>query len=151
MTRKPLFAHGTATLQTLRAASVAQRLSKVSWLFVALLFLLSSGQLLAQFDSGAVLGNIKDPSGAVVPTATVELLSVDKGTKVARQTDASGGYEFDSVQPGDYKINRHGQRLRVLQDGQLQGQRRGTAASRPRAEARRGQRHRHRLGRSHTA
>src|ERR1700722_762403 len=29
----------------------------------------------AQFDSGAVLGNIKDPSGATVASATVDLIS----------------------------------------------------------------------------
>ena len=58
----------------------------------------------AQFDSGAVLGNIKDPSGAIIATATVELDSVAQGTKVVRQTDASGTYEFDSVQPGEYVL-----------------------------------------------
>ena len=59
----------------------------------------------AQFDSGAVLGNIKDPSGAIISSATVELSRVGQGTKVTRQTDSSGGYEFDSVQPGDYTIS----------------------------------------------
>ena len=63
------------------------------------------GEAYAQFDSGAVLGNIKDPTGAVISTATVELLNVSKGVKVVRQTDSSGGYEFDSVQPGDYTIS----------------------------------------------
>jgi hypothetical protein len=58
----------------------------------------------AQFDAGAVLGNIKDPSGAAIASADVQLLSVAQGTTVARKTDASGGYEFDSVQPGDYKL-----------------------------------------------
>jgi hypothetical protein len=58
----------------------------------------------AQFDSGAVLGNIKDPSGASVAGATVELTSVAKSVKVVRQTDSTGSYEFDSVQPGEYII-----------------------------------------------
>ena len=58
----------------------------------------------AQFDSGAVLGNIKDPSGAIVSSATVELDSVAQGTKVMRQTNADGAYEFDSVQPGEYVL-----------------------------------------------
>lgn len=64
----------------------------------------------AQFDSGAVLGNIKDPSGAIIPGATVELDSVAQGTKVERRTDTSGAYEFDSVQPGDYAlvVSAHG-------------------------------------------
>jgi hypothetical protein len=62
------------------------------------------GEAYAQFDSGTVLGDIKDPTGAVISAATVELLNVAKGVKVVRQTDSSGGYEFDSVQPGDYTI-----------------------------------------------
>ena len=58
----------------------------------------------AQFDSGAVLGNIKDPSGAIIPGATVELDSVAQGTKIERHTDTSGAYEFGSVQPGEYLL-----------------------------------------------
>ena len=58
----------------------------------------------AQFDSGAVLGDIRDPSGANVSAATVELLDLAKGVKVVRHTDASGLYEFDSVQPGEYTL-----------------------------------------------
>jgi hypothetical protein len=59
----------------------------------------------AQFDSGAVLGNIKDPSGASINSATVDLTSVARGTKVSRQTDVGGNYEFDSLQPGDYIVS----------------------------------------------
>jgi hypothetical protein len=78
------------------------------WSIVSQLFLvltLGINMAYAQFDSGAVLGNIKDPSGATISTATVELLDVAKGVKIVRQTDASGGYEFDSVQPGEYTIS----------------------------------------------
>jgi hypothetical protein len=60
---------------------------------------------LAQFDSGAVLGTIKDSSGATVGSATVDLLSVSKGTHTLHQTDASGAYEFDGLQPGDYTLS----------------------------------------------
>ncbi|MGC2402364.1 MAG: TonB-dependent receptor [Acidobacteriaceae bacterium] len=57
-----------------------------------------------QFDSASVLGTIKDPSGAAVTGATVELLSIAKGITVTRQTDSNGDYEFPNVQPGDYSI-----------------------------------------------
>lgn len=53
---------------------------------------------------GAVLGNIKDPSSASVAGAKVELTDLAKGTRLVRQTDDSGSYEFDSVRPGDYTI-----------------------------------------------
>ena len=84
--------------------------AKARWLRifrVTLLLLLALGagvNARAQFDSGAVLGNIKDPSGATLASATVDLTNVATNTKVSRQTDANGGYEFDSVQPGEYTI-----------------------------------------------
>ncbi len=51
--------------------------------------LMSIGIAHAQFDSGAVLGNIKDPSGATISTANVELIDVAKGsTSPTRRTRA---------------------------------------------------------------
>ena len=71
-----------------------------------LLLLLGAGPIAhAQFDSGVVLGNIKDPSGATVATATVELLDSTKGVKLVHRTDSSGSYEFDSVKPGEYTLS----------------------------------------------
>jgi hypothetical protein len=58
----------------------------------------------AQFDTGAALGTIKDSSGAGVQGASVELLSISKGVTTTRKTDASGDYEFDNLQAGQYKI-----------------------------------------------
>jgi hypothetical protein len=59
----------------------------------------------AQFDSASVLGTVKDPSGAAVPSATVTLLSLAKGVSVTRQTDANGNYEFANVQAGEYSVS----------------------------------------------
>ncbi len=81
-------------------------LSAIAGLLLALLLALGSGvPAQAQFDSGAVLGNIKDPSGASVGSADVQLLSVAQGTTVTRKTDTSGDYEFDSVAPGEYQLS----------------------------------------------
>jgi len=77
-------------------------------IFSALLFvLLSVGAIVpawAQFDSGSVLGNIKDQSSSNVAGASVELLNIAKGVSTTRQTDANGDYEFTNVQPGNYLI-----------------------------------------------
>lgn len=79
------------------------------WLLGALLIsLLVAGGTkgaLAQFDSASVLGTIKDPSGASVPSANVVLLNPAKGTSASRQTDTNGSYEFSSVQPGQYTVS----------------------------------------------
>ena len=47
---------------------------------------------------------MKDPSGASIPSATVQLLNIAKGITATRQTDSNGDYEFTNVQPGDYSI-----------------------------------------------
>ena len=54
--------------------------------------------------SGAVSGTVTDPSGAVIPLATVELTSTDTNAVQTTQTNASGQYTFTGVRPGAYKI-----------------------------------------------
>ena len=71
---------------------------------ITLVLMTSSLVAWGQFDSATVLGTIKDPSGAAISSATVDLLSVAKGLTVTRQTDTSGNYEFPNVQPGEYTI-----------------------------------------------
>ena len=59
----------------------------------------------AQFETGAVLGQIRDDTGAVVPGAAVTLLNVETGVAIERVTDTEGGYEFFTVRPGTYKVS----------------------------------------------
>lgn len=70
---------------------------------LAVLFCLLS-QLFAQFDSGSVLGTIRDSSGAVVPGATVTLTNIDTGISAQTTSNESGEYEFASVRVGRYKV-----------------------------------------------
>lgn len=61
--------------------------------------------LFAQTATTAVIsGTVKDPSGAVVPGASVEL--VELNTKLSRQqtTNEAGQYFFPSVPPGQYDL-----------------------------------------------
>jgi Carboxypeptidase regulatory-like domain len=68
------------------------------------ILLLSHPFAQAQFDSASVLGTINDPTGASVPSATVQLLDLAKDVSVTRHTDGIGNYEFTNVLPGDYSI-----------------------------------------------
>jgi hypothetical protein len=54
--------------------------------------------------SGAILGTIVDPSGAIVPAAQVQLVNADTNTKLATQANSSGAYSFPTVAPGKYSI-----------------------------------------------
>ncbi|MGE3278154.1 MAG: carboxypeptidase regulatory-like domain-containing protein [Vicinamibacterales bacterium] len=58
----------------------------------------------AQFDTAAVLGTVRDTSGAVVPDATVTLTSTATGLTVKRLTSAAGDYEFPTVSVGTYLV-----------------------------------------------
>jgi hypothetical protein len=59
----------------------------------------------AQFETASVLGTVQDPTGAVVPGATVTLLSLDTGISATRVSDGNGGYEFFTVRIGNYKVS----------------------------------------------
>jgi hypothetical protein len=74
--------------------------------FLLFLVTLFSFQLLSAqtAGTGALTGTIKDPSGAVVPNATVTLTSLDTGASRTSTTGADGGYKFDLLPTGNYKV-----------------------------------------------
>lgn len=79
--------------------------AKSSFLFILLCFLLiQPASLLAQFDSASILGSVRDASGAVIPNASVTLLSLDKGISTTRTSGTAGEYEFPQVAPGNYRM-----------------------------------------------
>ncbi len=82
------------------------RLAKtVLFAFIALGLLLPS-VLLAQIVPTATLaGAVTDPTGAVVPSAAVQI--VNTATQVTKETtaDAQGRFLFSFLQPGSYQLN----------------------------------------------
>ncbi|HEY5329618.1 MAG TPA: carboxypeptidase regulatory-like domain-containing protein [Acidobacteriaceae bacterium] len=73
-------------------------------LALALFLLLPFVSANAQFDSGSVLGYVKDTSGAAVPNAKVTMTNVAAGTSQTATTDHDGRYEFNSVPIGNYRV-----------------------------------------------
>jgi outer membrane receptor protein involved in Fe transport len=72
-------------------------------LSVFLLFLVAaplSGQTI-----GAVLGRVTDPSGAVVPSAKVEIVSEQTALSTATTAGPQGDYTLPHVEPGLYRVN----------------------------------------------
>jgi hypothetical protein len=76
-------------------------------LLLVLVLLLTGGALRAwgQADTGRISGVVKDPSGAVVPGATVTATQVETGTTTTAKTDGVGGYTFASLLPGTYNVS----------------------------------------------
>src|SRR5215475_15263288 len=55
--------------------------------------------------SGDLAGTVTDPSGAVVPNASVTLKSNESGTTQTRTTNAQGYYRFQLLSPGSYTVS----------------------------------------------
>jgi carboxypeptidase family protein/TonB-dependent receptor-like protein len=63
-----------------------------------------SGTLFAQSDNGSISGFIHDPSGAVVPNATVTVQDQATGNERKATTNESGYYTVTNLRPTLYKI-----------------------------------------------
>jgi outer membrane receptor protein involved in Fe transport len=58
----------------------------------------------AQVDTGSILGTVRDPSGAVVPGATVSLTNQNLGLTVKTTTNAEGNFQFPGLRVGEYSL-----------------------------------------------
>ena len=54
--------------------------------------------------TGAVLGTVTDPGGAVAPGVHVELISSATNESRSTETNSSGQYVFPNVNPGAYNL-----------------------------------------------
>lgn len=54
--------------------------------------------------TGTISGTVFDPTGAVVPTATVVAKNVATGIETTRQTTDAGTYVVSPLPPGEYKV-----------------------------------------------
>ena len=76
------------------------------------MLLICASMLLALFSSvlhgqeyrGRVQGQVTDSSSAVIAGATVTLRNIHTGVQTVRQTNQTGHYLFDLVQPGSYAV-----------------------------------------------
>jgi hypothetical protein len=69
------------------------------------LFLLAAANVYPQSaTTGSLAGSVTDPTGAVIPLATVELISTDTSAILTQTTNAGGQFTFSNVRPGLYKV-----------------------------------------------
>src|ERR1700722_13875707 len=69
-----------------------------------LLFLGLVTSLVAQTSNGTIRGRVADASGGIIPAATVDLMSIYRGTTSTATTNDAGLFLFPTVQPGDYRL-----------------------------------------------
>ena len=70
--------------------------------FIVLLGLFASGQSIG--NSGSINGTVVDPTGAVVPKATVEIHNPVSGFDRSTATDASGKFVFTNIPFNNYHV-----------------------------------------------
>ena len=68
------------------------------------LIVLSNAPLSAQTSFGSILGMVTDPSGGIIAGATVTLTNIGTSERRTAATDATGGYRFVSLIPGQYRV-----------------------------------------------
>ena len=82
---------------------MSSKMSTLGAMALSLCFFLGFSAF-AQTYRAQVRGLVTDQSNADLPGANVTLLNVNTGVSAAKQTDNSGLYVFDYVEPGTYKV-----------------------------------------------
>src|SRR5262252_5594654 len=79
-----------------------------SWIWTAVLtvlVLLCSVPMMGQAGTlGTMTGIVNDPSGAVVPDATVTIKDKSTNQTLTQTTNSAGRYTFVNLRPGDYEV-----------------------------------------------
>jgi hypothetical protein len=71
---------------------------------ICLSMALLAATMSAQFDSAAVVGNVRDEKGGPISGAKVTVLNTATGISVSNTTGESGDYTFPTVRIGTYKV-----------------------------------------------
>ena len=95
------------------------RLRTLSALFFSI-FLTLATPLWAQKDAGAIVGLVRDPSGAVVTGAKVTVTDVDRGIQLTLSTNAEGQYVASPLRIGRYSVTVEKQGFRKAVAGPVQ-------------------------------
>ena len=75
----------------------------IRFFFITLFFLLPATTLFAQTTSGSLRGQVTDPSGAAIPSASV-IMTPATGSPVVVQSNGQGLYEFKTLPAGKYSL-----------------------------------------------
>lgn len=71
---------------------------------ILLLGLLAAGSVIYAQGLGSILGRVSDPTGAIIPSASVTATQTDTGTTTTVKTNETGMYVFPSLRPSGYSI-----------------------------------------------
>ena len=72
--------------------------------FLLALALATASVCRAQLITGSIVGQVTDPSGAVIPSVEVKVTNQRTGVTVQRTSDSSGAYSIPDLQAGVYDV-----------------------------------------------
>ena len=72
---------------------------------LAMQFFAFSTPLFAQANNGVIRGTVADPTGAVIPGATVKITTPEGKTATTVSSDAAGVFQARNLAPGSYVVN----------------------------------------------
>src|SRR5215472_13849359 len=75
-----------------------------AWIGLAAILFLASPSWGQTSATGAVLGTVTDPAGAVAPGVTVEITNTATNEVRSTETNSAGQYVFPNVTPGTYNL-----------------------------------------------
>src|SRR5499426_4566836 len=73
-------------------------------LFILLALFLWPSEVAAQIDQGTITGRVTDPTGALIPAATVTVFAVETGVSTQTLTNMEGFYTLTTLLIGRYVI-----------------------------------------------
>src|ERR1035437_2034967 len=85
-------------------AKGGSRMSCRAWLLIVSLLSFSVNWAIAQVDTGAILGTVRDQTGAVIPGVRVTLTNEETGASTATASGNDGSYRFTPVRIGIYRV-----------------------------------------------
>jgi hypothetical protein len=72
---------------------------------VILVLLVAGTNLFSQTDTGSIAGTVTDPTGAVIPGATITATSTDTGLKLSAMSNDTGQFTILAVPRGNYSVS----------------------------------------------
>lgn len=79
---------------------------------LVLLTILTAGAASAQTTTGTLLGNVKDPSGSVIPGAKIQVTDENTNIQVTVLTNAAGDYVAADLRASNYSVRAEAPRFR---------------------------------------
>src|SRR5438552_7409771 len=91
-------------------------------LITTLVVLLFSLAIFAQANFGRILGSVKDPTGAVLPGASISIIDTQRGLARTVTTDEAGLYNAPTLIPGTYTVRVEFPGFKTLDRGNVGGE-----------------------------